>query len=55
MPKYEEARHYLHDLTLKNIFNFKKGNDALVLFLKNSSAFKRSSDSQADATPYKLP
>jgi len=27
-PKHEEARHHLNDLTLKDIFNFKKGNDS---------------------------
>jgi len=46
---------HLHNLTLKDIFNFKKGNDALVLFLKNSTAFKKSNYSQADAAPYKPP
>jgi len=47
---------HLHNfLTLKDIFNFKKGNDALVLFLKNSTTFKKSNYSQADAAPYKPP
>jgi len=54
-PKHEAARHHLDGLTLKEIFNFKKGNDSLVLFLQNSSAFKKSDSSQADAAPYKPP
>jgi len=54
-PKHEQARHHLNDLTLKDIFNFKKANDALVLFLKNSTAFKESNYSPADAAPYKPP
>jgi len=39
-PKHKEARHHLGDLTLVDTFNFKKGNDSLVLFLKNPTAFK---------------
>ena len=54
-PKHTKARHHLDDLTLTDVFNFKKGNVSLVLFLKNSSAFKKSNYSQADAVPYKPP